>query len=230
MAVFLWAHRQRLSENQTHKAPAAAVGCCRGTAASSPQSTHRGQSPSAPLRRTRPTLTKIALPNRLRPQLPLLPAPLSVPPYGVNPLPAGGQGRQRPRQERHQPNSLPNFAPPSSTRKHMRPTQSNTRQKTSTLRRSGCFGFGRQGTHRKGSAATAVCIFSGMPLTRCLAAQCALPPVPKALRPPLHLSKRYATSVGQHPRLRVGVRPPCVKMPLLPQAGRVSADGAARDG
>lgn len=210
MAIILWAHRQRLSNSQTHKAPAAAVGCCRGTAASSPQSTHRGLSPSAPLRRTRPTLTKIALPNRLLPKLPLLPAPLSVPPYGVNPLSAGGQGRQRSRQERHQPNSLPNFAPPSSTQKHMRPTQTNARQKTSTLRRSGSFGYGQQGTQRNGSAATAVYIFSGMPLPPCLAAQCALLPVPKALRPPLHLSKRMAGSLGALPQMRVSVRPLCV--------------------
>ena len=230
MAIILWAHRQRLSESQTHKAPAAAVPCDGGDRREQPTINAPRPSPFARLRRTWPMLTNIVHPNRLLPKLPLLPAPLSVPPYGVNPLSAGGQGRQRPRQERHQPNSLPNFAPPSSTQKHMRPPQTNARQKTSTLRRSGSFGFGRQGTQHKGSVSTAVYIFSGMPLPLCLSCPSALPPVPKALRPPLHLSKRYAASVGQHPRLRVGVRPPCVKMPLLPQAGRVSAHGGARVG
>ena len=210
MAIILWAHRQRLSESQTHKAPAAAVPCDGGDRREQPTINAPRPSPFARLRRTRPTLTKIALPDRLQPKLPLLPAPLSVPPYGVNPLSAGGQGRQRPRQERHQPNSLPNFAPPSSTQKHMRPPQTNARQKTSTLRRARCFGFGRQGTQCKGSVATAVYIFSGMPLPLCLSCPSALPPVPKALRPPLHLPKRRAGRLGALPQRRDSVRPLCV--------------------
>lgn len=156
------------------------------------------------------TLKDIALPNRLQPKLPLLPALPLCRPYGVNPLPAGGQGRRQRRQERHQPHSLPSFATPSSTQKHTRPTQSNARQKTTTLRRSGSFGCGQQGTQRKGSAATAVYIFSGMPLPRCLTCPSALPPVPKALRPPQHLSKRMAGSRGALPLMRDSVRPLCV--------------------
>lgn len=210
MDVILWAHRRFSSRVQTHYAPFPPSRAAGVTAASNPQSTRRGQALPPDLRRTRPTLTKIALPDRLQPKLPLLPALPLCRPYGVNPLPAGGQGRRQRRQERHQPYSLPSFAPPSSPKNKMRPTHTNARQKTTTLRRSGSFGFGRQGTQRKGSVATAVYIFSGMPLPRCLAAQCALPPVPKALRPPLHLSKRMAGSRGALPQMRDSVRPLCV--------------------
>ena len=206
----LWAHRQRLSESQTHKAPAAAVACCRGTAASSPQSTRRGQALPPDLRRTRPTLTKIAPPNRLPTQKPLQLQPRLMPPLKGYPVPAGGLGRPRQQLEWHQPDSLPSFAPPSSTKNKMRPAMPAPRQKAATLRRARCFGFGRQGTQRKGRASTAVYIFSGMPLPLCLAAQCALPPVPKALRPPLHLSKRMAGSRGALPQMRDSVRPLCV--------------------
>lgn len=210
MSFFLWAHRQRLSVNQTHQPPAAAVGCCRGTAASSPHSTRRGQSPSAPLRRTRPTLTNITPPNRLPSQRPFQLQPRSMPPYGVNPLPAGGQGRPRQQLVRRNPIASQRFATQNPPTIKMRPAQSNARQKTPLLRRACSFGFGRQGTQHNGSAATAVYIFSGMPLPRCLAPQCALPPVPKALRPPLHLSKRMAGSLGALPQMRDSVRPLCV--------------------
>lgn len=224
------AHRQRLSCAQTHQPPAAAVACCRGTAASSPQSTRRGQALPPDLRRTRPTLTKIALPNRLPTQKPLQLQPRSMPPYRVNPLPAGGQGRPRQQLERRNPIASQRFAPPSSTQKHMRPTQSNARQKTTTLRRSGSFGFGQQGTQRKGSVPTAGYIFSGMPLARCQAYPSALLPVPKALRPPLHLSKRMAGSRGAPPRMRYSVRPLCVQWPPCPKPASRSAAKAASVG
>lgn len=230
MAFILWAHRQRLSESQTHKAPAAAVPCCRGTAASSPQSTRRGQALPPDLRRTRPTLTKIAPPDRLPTQRLSFAPCLFAAPKGVHAARRRAVSAAAPCARQLQPKSLPSFAPPMSTLNHMRPTQSNARQKTTTLRRSGSFGCGQQGTQRNGSAATAVYIFSGMPLPPCLSPQCALLPVPKALRPPLHLSKRFAASVGQLPRLRDSVRPLCVKMPQLHPVGRVSAGGAARVG
>lgn len=210
MAIILWAHRQRLSESQTHKAPAATVPCDGGDRREQPTINAPRPSPFARLRRTRPTLTKIALPDRLQPKLPLLPALPLCRPYGVNTLPAGGQGRRQRRQERHQPDSLPSFAPPSSTKNKMRPAMPAPRQKTATLRRARCFGFGRQGTQCKGSVATAVYIFSGMPLPLCLSCPSALPPVPKALRPPLHLSKRMAGSRGALPQMRDSVRPLCV--------------------
>jgi hypothetical protein len=143
MAIILWAHRRFSSRLQTHSAPFSTPARSRGTAASNPHSTRRDQALPPDLRRTRPTLSNNAQPNRLQPKLPLLPAPLLVPPFGVNTLPAGGQGRQRRRQERHQPESLPSFAPPSSTRNKMRSAQPTQRQNTSTLRRSRCFGFGR---------------------------------------------------------------------------------------
>lgn len=210
MVIILWAHRQRLSDHQTHTPPAATVACCRGTAASNPHSTRRGQALPPDLRHTRPTLTNIALPNRLPFQRPFQLQPRSMPPYGVTPLPAGGQGRPRQQQARRQPNSLPNFATQNQQTINLRPTQTNARQNNPLLRRAGSFGLGQQGTQRNGSVPTAVYIFSGMPLARCLASQCALPPVPKALRPPLHLSKRMAGSRGALPQMRDSVRPLCV--------------------
>lgn len=228
--MIIWAHRQRLLESQTHQAPAAAVPCCRGTAASHPHSTRRGQSPSARLRRTRPTLSKIDPPNRLPTPKPFHLQPISLPPCGVNPLPNGGQGRQRQQIERRCPIASLRFAPPSSTQKHLRPEQPAQRQKTATLRRAGCFGFGQQGSRRTGSVSTAVLIFCGMPSTPCQTYPCALLPVPVALRPPLHLSKRYAANGGQLPQMRDGVRPPSVLRPQLPPVGRLSAGGAASVG
>lgn len=210
MVIILWAHRQRLSLRQTHKAPAAAVPCCRGTAASNPHSTRRGQSPSARLRRTRPTLTNIALPNRLPSQRLSVSPCFFAAPLGY-PVPAGGHRRQKAKSARQRkPISLPSFAPQNPQTINMRPAQTNARQNTPILRRAGSFGLGRQGTQRNGSVPTAVYIFSGMPLARCLATQCALPPVPKALRPPQHLSKRMAGSRGALPQMRDSVRPLCV--------------------
>lgn len=143
MVIILWAHRQRLSDHQTHTPPAAAVPCCRGTAASNPHSTRRGQSPSARLRRTRPTLTNIALHNRLPSHRPFQLQPRSMPPYGVTPLPAGGQGRPQQQLERRHPNSLPSFAPQNQQTINLRPAQTNARQNTPLLRRAGSFGLGR---------------------------------------------------------------------------------------
>ena len=45
---------------------------------------------------------------------------------------------------------------PSLTHSKTRPTQTHAKRNTSTLRRSGSFGFGQQGTQRKSSVATAV--------------------------------------------------------------------------
>lgn len=224
------AHRQRLSCTQTHQPPAAAVGCCRGDRREQPTINAPRPSPSAPLRRTRQTLTNIAPPNRLQSQKPLQLQPRSMPPYGVNPMPAGGQGRPRQQLERRNPIASQRFAPQSSTQQHMRPPQTNARQKTTTLRRSGSFGFGQQGTQHKGSVATAVYIFSGMPLPRCLTCPSALLPVPKALRPPLHLSKRMAGSRGAPPQMRYSVRPLCVQWPPCPKPASRSAAKAASVG
>lgn len=230
MDIILWAHRQRLSESQTHKAPAAAVPCVGGDRREQPTINAPRPSPFARLRRTRPTLTNIPNTLGIPSQSCLLPPP-AVPPYGQGAAPPAvqpltGTGAPSPLLGAgSSPTQLPNL-----TQSKKRPTHSNARQKTTTLRRSGSFGCGQQGTQRNGSAATAVYNFSGMPLPPCLAPQCALLPVPKALRPPLHLSKRYAAIVGQLPQMRDSVRPLCVQWPQLPPVGRVSADGAARVG
>lgn len=224
------AHRQRLSCAQTHQPPAATVACCRGTAASNPHSTRRGQALPPALRPTRPTLTSIAPPNRLPSQRPLLLQPRSMPPYGVNPLPAGGQGRPRQQQERHSPIASQHFAPQMPPTNKMRSAMPAQRQKTATLRRSGCFGFGQQGTQRKGRSTMAVLIFSGMPSTICQAHPSVLLPVPKALRPPQHLYKRMAGSRGAPPLPRNSVRPLCVQWPPCPKPASRSAAKAARVG
>lgn len=121
-SIFLWAHRPLSSCIQTHKPPFAAVACCRGTAASSPHSTRRGQALPPDLRRTRPTLTKDYLPNRLPMQRLSVSPCFFAAPMGY-PVAAGGHRRQKAKSARQrQPNSLPNFVPPSSTQKHTRST------------------------------------------------------------------------------------------------------------
>ena len=143
MAFILWAHRRFSSRVQTHYAPFPPSRAAGVTAASSPHSTRRGQALPPDLRRTRPTLTKIAQPNRLPSQRLSVSPCFFAAPMGF-PVPAGGHGRQKAKSaSQRQPKSLPNIASPMSTQKHMRPTQSNARQKTTTLRRSGSFGSGR---------------------------------------------------------------------------------------
>lgn len=141
--TFIRAHRRFSSRVQTHYAPFPPSRAAGVTAASNPQSTRRGQALPPDLRRTWPTLTKITQPNRL-PSHRLSVSPcFFAAPMGF-PVPAGGHGRQKAKSARQrQPKSLPSFAPPSSTPNKMRPTQPAQRQNTSTLRRSGSFGFGR---------------------------------------------------------------------------------------
>ena len=143
MAIILWAHRRFSSCIQSHNAPFSAVACCRGTAASNPQSTRRGQALPPDLRRTRPPFTKIAPPNRLPSQRLSFAPCLFAAPKGVHAARRWAVSAAAPCARQLQPKSLPSFAPPLSTQKHMRPTQSNARQKTTTLRRSGSFGSGR---------------------------------------------------------------------------------------
>ena len=188
MAFILWAHRRFSSRVQTHNAPFSAVPCVGGDRREQPTINAPRPSPFARLRRTRPTLTKDHQPNRLPPQRLSFAPCLFAAPKGVHAARRWAVSAAALCARQLQPNSLPSFAPPSSTLNKMRPAHSNARQKTATLRRSCSFGYGQQGTQRNGRAATAVYIFSGMPLPPCLAPQCALLPVPKALRPPLHLS------------------------------------------
>lgn len=230
MDVILWAHRQRLSKSQTHKAPAAAVPCVGGDRREQHTINAPRPSPFARLRRTKPTFTKIAPPNRLQPKLPLQLQPRSMPPLTGYPVPAGGHGRPRQQLYRHQPDSLPNFAPPSSTLNKMRPAMPAPWQKTSTLRRARCFGFGRFVALQRSANGRRWPLRQYLPPLRGRPLTSHQPPVPKALRPPLHLSKRYAASVGQLPQMRDSVRPLSVKMPQLPPVGRVNAGGAARVG
>lgn len=143
MLMMIRAHRRFSSCAQTHNAPFSTVACCRGSAASNPQSTRRGQALPPDLRRTRPTLTKIALPDRLPTQRPIQLQPRSMPPYRVNPLPAGGQGRPRQQLYRRRPIASQRFAPQKPPTNKMRPAMPAQRQKSATLRRSCSFGFGR---------------------------------------------------------------------------------------
>lgn len=230
MVMKIRAHRRFSSCAQTHNTPFSAVACCRGTAASSPQSTRRGQALPPDLRPTRPTLTIIAPPNRLQVQRPLQLQPRSMPPLSGFPVPAGGHRRPRQQQERHSPIASQRFAPQKPSTNKLRPTMPAQRQKTATLRRSRCFGFGQQGTQHKGRSTMAVLIFSGMPSTICHACPSALLPVPKALRPPQHLSKRMAGSRGAPPLTRYSVRPLCVQGPPCPKPASRNAAKAASVG
>lgn len=190
IAISLWAHRQRLSVGQTHQPPAAAVGCCRGTAASSPQSTRRGQSPSAPLRRTRPTL----LNKTQRAGQPTLSGIL--PPPAVSPF---GQGASRPAGRLHSQTGAPPSHPgagsrptplPNLTHSKTRPTQTLARRNTSTLRRSGSSG-NWSGRHTNPScAAPSPGGIHAVPFFARCSPLVASPPTPEALRPPLLLSNR----------------------------------------
>lgn len=230
MAIILWAHRQRLSESQTHKAPAAAVGCCRGTAASNTHSTRRGQALPPPCAAQGQRLQIIpstqgnpTQSGQLR-SLPCRPLGKGRPhPWGLKAAAAAAPARHWCAVRR--PTQLPYL-----TRSKGRSARTNARPKASTLRRSCCFGFDQASA----GLASAICgrpqLRQQVPPYRGSVFAVSRLPVPKALRPPLHLSKRNAASVGQPPRLRDSVRPLCVKMPQLPPVGRVSADGAARIG
>lgn len=210
MVIILWAHRQRLSVDQTHKAPAAAVPCCRGTAASNPHSTRRGQSPYARLRRTRPTLTNIALPNRLPSQRLSVSPCFFAAPLGF-PVPAGGQRRQKAKRDRQrQPDSLPSFASQNPQTNKMRPAQTNARQNTPLLRRAGSFGLGRLSVGLRFASCRRWQLRQQVPPLRGKPTAAVQPPVPKALRPPQQLSKRMAGSRGALPQMRDSVRPLCV--------------------
>ena len=228
MTIILWAHRRFSSRVQTHYAPFPPSRAAGVTAASNPQSTRRGQALPPDLRRTRLTLTNIARPNRLPSQRLSFAPCLFAAPKGVHAARRRAVSAAAPCARQRQPKSLPSFATPSSTPNKMRPTQSNAIQNTSTLRWSGSFGFGRfvalqrSANGRRWPLRQYLPPYRGRPLT------CHQPPLPKALRPPLHLSKRYAANVGQLPRLRDSVRPLSVQRPQLPHVGRISAGGAAR--
>lgn len=136
------------------------------------------------------TLKDIAPPDRLPTQRPSSAPCLFAAPKGVHAARRRAVSAAAPCASQRQPKSLPSFAPPLSTPKNMRPTQSNARQKTTTLRRSGSFGFGQQV-----SALRSVSVGLPAAQTKTLRPRRAalgwhLLPVPKALRPPLHLSKR----------------------------------------
>lgn len=214
MAIILWAHRQRLSDSQTHKAPAAAVACCRGTAASKPQSTRRGQALPPDLRRTRPTLTNIAPPNRLPTQKPLQPKPRSMPPLTGYPVPAGGHGRPRPRLEWRNPKACPALPRHRQPRNKMRPAMPAPRQKAATLRRSICFRCGRLGAALRSARlralsacrrCTTLHIFPKAPSTR-LTLRYAWPPLLASSRPCGKPYARPSTSPS-------GMRPIVVPFP-----------------
>lgn len=210
MAVILWAHRQRLSVSQTHKAPSAAVPCVGGNRREQPTFNAPRPSPFARLRRTRPTLTNITLPNRLPTQRLSVSPCFFAAPMGF-PVPAGGHGRQKAKSARQRhPNSLPSFAPPSSTQNKMRPAHAAQRQNTSTLRRSGSFGYGRFSGRLCSPQRPAQAAYMPCHPSRCVVLAPTQPPVPEALRPPLHLSKRMAGSRGALPQMRDSVRPLCV--------------------
>ena len=245
MAIILWAHRQRLSESQTHKAPAAAVGCCRGTAASNPQSNAPRPSPSAPLRPTWPTLTNI-------PQRAGQPTFRGIlPPPAVSPF---GQGASRPAGQLHSQYGAPPSHPgagsrptplPNLTHSKMRPTHNQPDGKhfhpsavgllwLRSVRRGtaaavGLWSFRGQTTPDPQCKYPSCCLLAALPVCRpCLGR--AQPPVPKALRPPLHLSKRNVGSVCSIPAMRVRRSPAVRQYAASCPRCLLCADGAASFG
>lgn len=208
--IFLWAHRRFSSRIQTHNAPFPPSRAAGVTAASNSHSTRRGQALPPDLRRTRPTFKIKAQPNRLSTQRLSVSPCFFAAPLGF-PVPAGGHGRQKAKSARQRhPNSLPSFAPPSSTKNKMRPAHAAQRQNTSTLRRSGSFGYGRFSGRLCSPQRPAQAAYMPCHPSRCVVLAPTQPPVPKALRPPLHLSKRMAGSRGALPQMRDSVRPLCV--------------------
>lgn len=228
--ISIGAHRQRLSNKPTHQPPAAAVGCCRGSAASHPQSTRRGQALTPPCAAQDHRSQNNTNPNGSNPDSRQAHS-VSLPPLKGFTAAAGGRSRQKTQSACPlQPNSRQTLCHPISTKKTNKPGNGQRIIKTSALRRARCFGFGRlvalqrSANGRRWPLRQQVPPYRGRPLTS------HHPPVPKALRPPLHLSKRPAASAGGYPLTRYGVRPPCGKMPQAPSQGRFSADGAARVG
>ena len=162
-------------------------------------------------------------------------------------MPAGGHRRQTAKSaSQAQPNSLQTLCPPMAHKNKMRPAMPAQRQNTSTLRRSGCFGFGRFGAPQH---------------CRCVAAGTKLPPLkgysgpaggPARQRPAASPAKptqapsrpyqkpsaRPCTSpsgmsaaCAASPRCGYGVRPPCVKMPqAAPAASFVRTEPRGSDG
>lgn len=95
---------------------------------------------------------------------------------------------------------------------------------TATLRRSSCFGFGRCGLQPTAA-------HLGVPTlqpkhTRLEEPRHATTPpsVPKALRPPQHLSKRKPPQIVGLPPMGDSVRPLCVLQPQAAKQPSVSAD------
>ena len=210
MAIILWAHRQRLSESQTHKAPAAAVPCVGGDRREQPTINAPRPSPFARLRRTKPPLTKDYLPNRLPMQRLSVSPCFFAAPMGY-PVAAGGHRRQTAKSARQRrPNSLPTLCPPKAHKNKMRPAMPTQRQNTSTLRRSGSFGFGRFVALQRSANGRRWPLRQYLPPYRVRPLTSHQPPVPKAQRPPQHLSKRMAGSRGAPPQMRYSVRPLCV--------------------
>lgn len=217
------AHRQRLSCGKTHQPSAAAVPCYGGTAVSNPQTDTPRPSPSARLRRTRPTFTNIPSPQGN----PTHSGQLSSPPRRPS-----GKGRPHPWGLKAAAAAAPAFRLwsvrrpaqlPYLTQATWRSTKGNAMPKSPTLRRSCCFGFVPLGVPLRVGRSTG--LRSCLPLSptsRRVLGRSQLH-APKAHRPPLHLSKRYAGSPCALPLSGYSVRPLCVYKPQGTQPASVSA-------
>lgn len=93
----------------------------------------------------------------------------------------------------------------------------------------GLWSFRGQTTPNPQSQCPSCCLLATLPVSRpCLGR--VHPPVPKALRPPLHLSKRNVGSVGSFPALRVRRSPAERQYAASCPRCLLCADGAARFG
>lgn len=126
-------------------------------------------------------------------------------------MPAGGHWRQTAKSaSQPQPNSRPTLSHPKPTLNKMRPAQPTQRINTSTLRRAGSFGFGRQSAHHQ---------ISQHAFCRPCQKPCARPSTS-----PSGMSAAWAAS----PLCGYGVRPPCVKCRKLPTLSPLC--GQSREG
>ena len=144
-------------------------------------------------------------------------------------MPAGGHRRQTAKSaSQPQRDSLPTLSYPIALKNKMRPAMPAPMQNTSTLRRSGCFGFGRFGValrllsasgrsagrqHPTHNANTLRVVCSLLFPSAALALAAPSRPCQKPCARPCTSPSGMSAACAASPRCGYGVRPPCVKMP-----------------
>lgn len=161
-------------------------------------------------------------------------------------VPAGGHRRQTAKSaSQAQPNSLPTLCPPMAHNNTLARPTTNPKEKTSTLRRSGCFGFGRFGVvlrllsadlptarqRHTGFIFSGMCAAGGQPIqTAALALAAPSRPCQKPCARPCTSPSGMSAALAASPRCGYGVRPPSGKMPqAAPVASLVRTEPRGSD-